>query len=422
MNALIYPSVIKGIIEAPSSKSIMQRLCALALLHNGDTIIYRPDFSNDSVVALNIIEKLGAVVIREKDSVHIKGNPEISYEGELNFGESGLSCRMFLPIAALSCNKIVINGEGSLLNRPMTFFDEVLPVLGVLVLCKDAKLPMVIKGPLGTQRIQVDGKESSQGITGLLFAFAARVRANTAMSILNIVSRPYIDLSLSLLEPFGMSAKWMTDDRIFIFPRKELNKEVVVTVEGDWSNAAFLLVAAVLCGEITLENLNQQSVQGDKKILEIFKQAGIQFVLKDHSVAVSAQRNYRGVESDLSHTPDLFPPLVVLAAYAKGQSRLKGVNRLIHKESNRAEELIKVFQKLGVNISQQGDDLVVEGSGMMKGGDVDGANDHRIVMAASIAALAAKEPINISGAEAVSKSFPAFFDVLKQLGAQVSLT
>lgn len=421
MNVVVFPSQLSGKVKVPGSKSIMQRLCALALLHSGITIIHHPDYSDDSETALRIISVLGARVTREEDLLRIESLGEVSYSGALNFGESGLACRMFLPIAALSRNKISLTGEGSLLKRPLTFFNEVMPVLGVLMLSKDGLLPFVIQGPLVPQRIQVDGSESSQGITGLLYAFASSVRANTLLSVTKVVSKPYIDLSISLLESFGMSAKWMTEDRIFIFPRKQVLKNVEVTVEGDWSSAAFLLIAGVLCGDILIENLNPHSIQGDKFILDVFSEIGIHYCIDELGVSVKQQRDFMSFSYDLTHTPDLFPPLVVLASFANGRSVLKGAGRLVNKESNRADELVKIFSTLGVNISYGDDEIIVEGIGKVNGGCVDGVNDHRMVMAAAIVALAADGPVTITGAEAVSKSYPAFFNGLQQLGAQVSL-
>lgn len=421
MNAVVFPSRLNGKVKIPGSKSVMQRLCALALLHAGTTIIHHPDNSDDSETALKIISVLGASITQEEDFLRVESSGEVLYSGELNFGESGLACRMFLPIAALSRNKISLTGEGSLLKRPLTFFNEVLPVLGVLMLSKDGFLPFVIRGPLVPQRIQVDGSESSQGITGLLYAFASSVKANTLLSVTKVVSKPYIDLSISLLEPFGMSAKWMTDDRIFIFPRKQILGNVEVTVEGDWSSAAFLLIAGVLCGDIQIENLNPHSQQGDKFILDIFSKIGIHYSINKLGVSVKQQRDFKSFTCDLTHTPDLFPPLVVLASFANGRSVLKGAGRLVNKESNRAVELVKMFSSLGVNLFFADDEISVEGIGKVNGGSVDGVNDHRMVMAAAIAALAADGPITIAGAGAVSKSYPEFFTGLQQLGAQVSL-
>ena len=204
MKALVRPSKLNGIITAPASKSSMQRACAAALVRKGETVLSNPGISNDDKAALNIIRQLGATYIVEDDKIIIRSNGVNAVGDTIDCHESGLSIRMFTSIAALSDKKISVNGSGSLAKRPMDFFDEVLPQLGVEVNSKSGYLPLEIKGPLQPKNITVDGSLSSQYLTGLLFAYSACAAENVTIKVKNLSSRPYVDLTLNVLEAYGL--------------------------------------------------------------------------------------------------------------------------------------------------------------------------------------------------------------------------
>lgn len=425
MIVTVSPSTISGKIKAPPSKSSMQRACAAALLTPGTSVIDNFGNSNDEQAALDIISKLGAVINKVNNKLAISSSDYIfkSAFSEknllVNCGESGLSMRMFAPIAALFNYDITFTGEGSILKRPMNFFDEHFPALGVQINSNSGKLPITIHGPLQPKNITVNGSMSSQFLTGLLFAYAKACMAPVSIKVENLLSRPYIDLTISVLRHFGFQVSNENYETFTLYPRGPLQSHSIkYKVEGDWSNAAFLLVAGAVSGEIILTGNDLNSSQGDKNIMEALYDCGAEIHINKDEINIK-RNNLDAFNFDATHCPDLFPPLVVLAAYCKGTSTIKGVNRLLHKESNRAVTLRDEFKKMNVDIDLNGDVMTIKGSKEIRGAKVSSHNDHRIAMACAIAALGAKGNTSIQNAEAVKKSYPDFFKDLKQLKAGV---
>ncbi len=435
MIVTIQPSILSGNIYAPASKSSMQRACAAALVRKGISIIHNPGTSNDDNAALSIIKEMGCEVKINNDEIMIASTNAIIHStsniqnsiSAINCGESGLSIRMFTPIVALSKNKITINGEGSLLKRPMNFFDEILPQLNVEINSSHGKLPLQITGPLQPKNIEIDGSLSSQFLTGLLMAYSASNPDAVSISVNDLKSKPYIDLTLKVMNDFGLNVPENKNYEEFVFHKSEITNQrsqIEYTVEGDWSGAAFLLVAGAIAGNIVVKGLDVQSTQADKKILEALQDCGCTLSISDSEINVSASPS--GVEGKAFHfnatdCPDLFPPLVALAAYCNGTTVIEGVSRLAHKESNRALTLQEEFAKMGVQIELQDDLMMIKG-GNVKGATVHSRHDHRIAMACAVAALKADGETIIEEAEAINKSYPNFYEHLKILGASVTQT
>lgn len=409
---------------APASKSSMQRACAAALLHQGVTRLYNPGHSNDDKAAIGIIQALGATVTHEEDVlvIHSKGVHPVA--DSIHCGESGLSIRMFTPLVALSNQVITINGSGSLLTRPMDFFDEVLPQLGVRISSHDGKLPMTVQGPLQPKNITVDGSLSSQFLTGLLLAYAAAGAKNVSIRVNELKSKPYIDLTLDVMAKFGLNVPENKKYEEFIF-RNDLTQDSGLktqdyTIEGDWSGGAFLLVAGAIAGPVTVRGLDLTSTQADRAIIDALMAANAAIAMDAKGITVHPGE-MDGFYFDATDCPDLFPPLVALAAYCNGKTTIKGVTRLMHKESNRALTLQDEFDKMGVFIELDGDTMTIHGSEFVKGADVHSNHDHRIAMACAVAALNGVDETVIDEAGAVNKSYPDFFKDLEKLGADVSL-
>lgn len=421
MTITILPSAVSGQIKIPPSKSSMQRACAAALITPGTTIVDNFGNSNDEKAAINIITKLGATVNIAGNKMAITSNDYI-YQSAfpnknilVNCGESGLSMRMFVPIAALFNYEITFTGEGSILKRPMSFFDEILPELGVEVHSNQGKPPISLKGPLHPKNIKVDGSLSSQFLTGLLFSFAKSCTKPVSITVKDLSSRPYIDLTISVLRDFGFQIDNRNYEVFTIHPREPLqNHSIKYTVEGDWSNASFLLVAAAVAGGITLQGANLRSTQGDKNIMEALYNCGTEVKIEKNDITVQ-KNELKAFNFNATDCPDLFPPLVALAAYCKGVTSIKGVNRLLFKESNRAIALRDEFKKMNVEIELNGDWMKIRGSDEIRGAKVSSHNDHRIAMATAVAALGAKGNTIIENADAVKKSYPDFFKDLKSI-------
>jgi 3-phosphoshikimate 1-carboxyvinyltransferase len=426
----IQPSQLKGIIQAPASKSSMQRACAAALLSKGKSIIYNPGHSNDDKAALGIIKALGASVEINNEELIISNSGINPVSDEINCGESGLSIRMFTPIVALSEKEITINGSGSLATRPMDFFDEILPQLGVKIKSNNGKLPMVIQGPLQPKNIEVNGSLSSQFLTGLLMAYSAARAQNVSIKVKDLKSKPYIDLTLDVMKKFGMRIPENKNYEEFIFHKGSSKVSPLsgggdlegasYSVEGDWSGGAFLLVAGAIAGPVRVRGLDLMSTQADRAIADAFMNANASIAIDSKGIIVHPVE-LKGFEFDATDCPDLFPPLVALASYCKTDTRIKGVSRLTHKESNRAEALQQEFGKMGVKIELNGDVMIIHGGGKINGARVHSHHDHRIAMACAVAALKADGETIIEEAQAIKKSYPDFYNDLKSLGASVSL-
>lgn len=389
-----------------------QRAIAAALLADGTSHIYLGAHSEDIKASLRIIKALGAKVIEEEGGgLAITGGLSPIME-QIDCGEAGLSMRMFSSIAALSSKKIVLVGRASLAARPMKTIEEFLTGLGARVSLNGELPPVTIQGPIRPGKITIDGSLSSQYLTGLLLALPT-LPAETELTVVNLKSKPYIKMTLELIADFGVKIEHDPEFSRFLIPGNQKFKSRKYIVEGDWSGAAFLVVAASIAGEATIDNLRIDSMQADKEIIDAIRQFGALLTAKKDSLHVS-RSGANPFSFDATECPDLFPPLVALAANANGLSRIKGVHRLKHKESDRENALKTEFKKLGVEILTEDDALVVRG-GPISGGKVFSHHDHRIAMALAIAGINASGPVEIEHPECVSKSYPDFFKDLNSL-------
>lgn len=418
INATVFPSKVSGLIQAPASKSAVQRAFALALLRKGDTLIFDAGDSDDENAARNIIRSLGVVLEKA-------GHVEIAYSSgiknpkpEISCGESGLSLRMFAPIAALSSEKIKLTGTGSLQNRSIAFFDEVLKNLDVEVKSNNGFLPLQIKGPLNPKPVEIDGSMSSQYLTGLLFAFASAVSEPTEISVRNLKSRPYIELSIEMLNHFGYSVKEVREDCFLIEPGNNAGDCVEYKAEGDWSGAAFLLAAAAVAGGVKITGLRRDSCQADRAILDVLARVGAD-ILWDDKIISCRKKELNAFDFDATDCPDLFPPLAALAANCAGTSVIRGTSRLLGKESNRSVSIMETLKQCGVDAWVDADLMYIKGA-EINAATVHSFHDHRIAMMASLLALNADGPVEILESSSINKSYPGFFRDLQKLGVKIN--
>jgi len=404
----VSPKLLNKTVKAPASKSIMQRAIALALLAEGKTSIKNPSFSLDALSAIRVAGALGASVQFTVDNLTIERTDKVT-ETDINFGEAGLGVRMFSPILSLFDKEYILTGKGSLLKRPIRSIENALSQVGVSVVTKDGFLPMQISGKLKGGKFEIDGSLSSQVLTGLLIALP-KAENDSEIIVNNLKSKPYIDLTINMIRSFG--GEVVNDNyNKFIIKGKQKYFAQNYNVEGDWSGAAFLLVAGLIAGKMEVTGLPSDSLQADKEIITAIKKSGGNiFINKDTIKTIKS--NLTAFEFDATECPDLFPPLVVLAAYSKGTTKIKGVSRLKHKESDRASVLKTEFEKIGINIKIEDDFMLIEG-GKVTGGTIDSNNDHRIAMAAGTAALAAESGITILNADSINKSYTRFFRDIK---------
>ena len=414
MDYYVVPSEINGSVSAPPSKSMTQRAIAAALLAAGESIITNPSECDDSLAAINIARALGADVSHEPDQLRIRGSGKVR-ERLLNCGESGLAIRMFSPVAALYKEEIILTGTGSLVTRPMSIIEDALGQLGVKCSSKGGFLPLTIQGPLRGGHCEIDGSLSSQLLTGLLMALPLAEK-DSVIIVNNLKSKPYIDMTLQVLKHFGIRTV-KSDYSRFEIAGNQKYKAKKFTVEGDWSGGAFLLVAGAINGDIKVEGLRADSLQSDNAILTVLDRAGVRTTILENSVTVRKSK-IEPFFFDATESPDLFPPLVTLAAFCSGKSTIRGISRLIHKESNRAKALISEFGKIGIRVETDDENMIVTG-GSVKGGEVSSHGDHRIAMAAAVAALGGSGKILIKNSGCVAKSYPLFFEDLRKLGTMI---
>jgi 3-phosphoshikimate 1-carboxyvinyltransferase len=414
MERSVEPSFVRGEIKAPPSKSMTQRAIAAALLADGQSLLLNPSYCDDSLAAMSIAVSLGARVEPQVDKMKITGSGELK-EKKLNCGESGLAIRLFSPIAALFDEEITMTGAGSLKKRPMQMIEDALNQLGVKCSSTDGFLPLTIKGPLKGGYCEIDGSVSSQLLSGLLMSLPL-AEDKSVIKVNNLKSKPYIDMTLGVLRDFGIM---ITNERFEFFrvPGQQKYLPVNYEVESDWSGGSFLLVAGAINGDLKVRGLRTDSFQSDMAILKALERAGATMKISEGKVEIS-KSDMEGFEFDATESPDLFPPLVALASYCKGITKLKGASRLVHKESDRASALSEEFGKMNIKIEINDDYLIVTG-GKVKGARINSHDDHRIAMAAAVAALGASDTVHIKDSHCIAKSYPGFFDDLRKVGAIV---
>lgn len=410
MKKLVRPSVVSGRLAAPASKSVAQRAIAIASLAKGESVLRGCGTSDDVLAAIEVCRGLGAKITKNDNELIINGGISAPPQ-PLSCGESGLGIRMFSAIAAILNKPITLTGHGTLAKRPMEVVEESIKALGAQCKTQNGFIPITVQGSIKGGVAKVDGSLSSQVLTGMLIA-SPFAQADMIIEVINLQSKPYIDLTIDTMKTFGVEVV-NNDYQSFKISSGQQYQSTSYTVEGDWSAAAFLLVAGAIAGNVTVENLLPSSKQADRAIIEALMWAGAKISIQESQIEVS-KHELNPFHFDATHCPDLFPPLVALAAHCNGESRILGVSRLKVKESDRAATLKQEFAKLGVKIEIEGELMKVFG-GNVSGGQVQSHGDHRIAMACAVAALEGKGEVEIDGAEAVNKSYPNFFESLTRI-------
>ncbi|HET7838759.1 MAG TPA: 3-phosphoshikimate 1-carboxyvinyltransferase [Rectinemataceae bacterium] len=412
-------SGIGGSSVAPPSKSSMQRAIACASLARGESFLSNPSGSADCRAALGVAHGLGAGFEWKRGGVSIQGaRPGLGLATAhriLSCGESGLCMRMFSPIAALFPGETILEAEGSLRRRPLASLEGALEPLGASCRTAEGFAPLSVRGPLLGGAARVDGRESSQFVTGLLIALAA-APSDSRLEVEGMVSGGYLGLTIDTMRAFGAQAR-SPGGGIFEIAGGQAYSPARFAVEGDWSGAAFLLVAGAVAAAgdpLRVGGLGLGSSQPDRAILDALRAAGAALETGPDWVEVGRSR-LEAFKFDATDCPDLFPPLVALASVCEGESLIGGAQRLRHKESDRAAALAETIVRLGASVRVEGDLMRIEGRPRLKACVIDSHGDHRIAMAAAVAALLAEGEVVIDGAECVAKSWPRFFEDLDAL-------
>ena len=403
---------VKGTLTPPCSKSYAQRALAASLLCGETSVLRNLEFCDDTRSALRCIETLGARVEHvDARTLSIEGG--LRPTGKvLRVGESGLATRLFTPIASLCTTPIAIEGEGTLLRRPMTMMIEPLRRLGVRVRDNKGYLPFEVRGPIRGGEIGVDGSVSSQFITGLLLALPL-AQHDTTLHVHSAVSTPYLDMTVDTTAHFGVEISH-NDYREFYIEGGQRYRPAYFSIEGDWSAAAMLLVAGAVAGEVTVRNVSMLSKQADTAICTALVRAGAAVINEEDSVT-AAHRPLQAFEFDATNCPDLFPALAALAAAADGVSVIRGTSRLEYKECNRADAIREEYAKLGIEVDTSEEDVMRIRGGSIRSAHVRSHGDHRMAMSLAVAGLLSDGQVTIEGAECVAKSYPGFFQDLETI-------
>jgi 3-phosphoshikimate 1-carboxyvinyltransferase len=424
VNIIIAP--IKGLhgsVPAPPSKSCTHRAIIIASLSDGGSTIGSALLSADTKASLAACKAFGAKIELKRNKVLIEGvaGKPTKPDKTIDVANSGTTLRIMAAVASLCSGWVTLSGDESIRKRPMQPLLTALGELGALTSSNNGKAPVKVSGPLRGGVCCIRGDVSSQFISALLIA-APLARGDIRIEVTtSTFSRPYIDLTLQAMKEAGVTAE--TTDYGFQIKGAQTYHAKDYVVEGDYSSAAFVLAAAAITGsEVTVNNLRSDSLQGDRKIIEILQKMGCRLETEDGGVKVKAVSELHGVELDMSETPDLVPITAVLACFAKGETLIKNVAHLRFKESDRLRAMATELSKMGAKITEGDDFLRIEGSKPLSGGRLCGWNDHRIVMALSVAALRAGGRTTIDSAESIDVSFPGYVSAMNDLGADMRLT
>jgi len=407
----IQSGAVAGRLRAPASKSHLQRLLLAACQAPGLSVLSDPGDSADGVACLRVIRDLGAQVEASGNRLAIQGGGR-PRSGDLDCGESGFCLRAASAVAALEDRPMTLSGHGSLLSRPMDMVLEPLRQLGVVCTTRGGCPPIALRGPLRGGRARVDGRASSQFLSGLLLALP-RAQGDSVLEVEGLRSGPYIRMTLDVLAAFGARVEASTALDHFAIPGGQTFTPVTMAVEGDWSGAAFLLVAGAVAGAVGVDGLEPTSSQADRAVVEALVAAGASPRWEAGTLWVE-RAELKGFDFDATDCPDLFPPLAALACAARGTSRLRGAGRLKAKESDRASALVTELSAMGARLRVTGDVMEIEGCALT-GGTVDPHNDHRIAMACAVAGLTSRDGATMEGEACVDKSYPGFFRDLDSL-------
>lgn len=421
MNVVIKPSKLNGVVHVVSSKSLSHRYVIAAGLAKGTSIVYNVLDSEDLTATKKALEGLNVSFDQEKV---ISSGYEL-LNNEVFCHESGSTLRFMIPIYMLQKEKVTFYGDNRLIDRPIDVYETLFrdKELGFKYLEEPHYLPLEVQGKLEGGHYPILGNISSQFVSGLLFALPLAKKDSDIELLTPLSSKGYVDMTLDTLSKFGIEYKW-EENHIYIKGRQQYQPKVV-TVEGDFSQAAFWMVAGTINQHqlpLQLRNLNPDTKQGDRVVADIIsKMGGYLYYQRDLKQYVVHPRQTKGITIDVDPNPDLGPVLMVLAALSEGETHFINCRRLKIKESDRLQAMYDVLTKLGVNMRITDDEAWIEGQKSFKGNvSLDSYNDHRIAMAIAVASLRTDGEITIRNSECVAKSYPTFFEVFKSLGGHVS--
>lgn len=412
------PFVPNGTVNVPPSKSDVHRAIICAAMANGVSRISPVALSNDIKATIGCIKALGADAVLENNVLTVDGtNMYKNKTALLDCGESGSTLRFFIPIAAVGNINATFVGKGKLPQRPIGIFTEALPKAGTV--CKtEGGLPLEIKGQLKSGIFEIPGNVSSQFITGLLLALPILEGDSEIVLTSPLESVGYIAMTIRTMKQFGVNID--TTENGWHIEGGQTYKSCNYTTDGDWSQAAFFMVLGAVSGKVTVKGVAKDSTQGDKKCAEILARFGAKVTQLDNEVTVE-KGELKAITIDASQIPDLVPVLSVCAAFAEGTTKIINAERLRIKECDRLKATAELLNNLGGKVKELSDGLEITGVSSLKGGNVNGYNDHRIVMSAAVCAARSDEDITATFAMSINKSYPDFYIDYNSIGGKANV-
>lgn len=412
------PFVPNGTVNVPPSKSDVHRAIICAAMANGVSRISPVALSNDIKATIGCIKALGAEAVLENNVLTVDGtNMYKNKTALLDCGESGSTLRFFIPIAAVGNINATFVGKGKLPQRPIGIFTEALPKAGTV--CKtEGGLPLEIKGQLKSGIFEIPGNVSSQFITGLLLALPILEGDSEIVLTSPLESVGYIAMTIRTMKQFGVNIQ--ATEKGWHIKGGQSYKTCDYTTDGDWSQAAFFMVLGAIGGKVTVKGVAKDSTQGDKKCAEILARFGAKVTQLDNEVTVE-KGELKAITIDASQIPDLVPVLSVCAAFAEGTTKIINAERLRIKECDRLKATAELLNNLGGKVKELSDGLEITGVSSLKGGNVNGYNDHRIVMSAAVCAARSDEDITATFAMSINKSYPDFYIDYNSIGGKANV-
>lgn len=412
------PFVPNGTVNVPPSKSDVHRAIICAAMANGVSRISPVALSNDIKATIGCIKALGADAVLENNVLTVDGtNMYKNKTALLDCGESGSTLRFFIPIAAVGNINATFVGKGKLPQRPIGIFTEALPKAGTVCKTKGG-LPLEIKGQLKSGVFEIPGNVSSQFITGLLLALPILEGDSEIVLTSPLESVGYIAMTIRTMKQFGVNIQ--ATEKGWHIKGGQTYKSCNYTTDGDWSQAAFFMVLGAVSGKVTVKGVAKDSTQGDKKCSEILARFGAKVTQLDNEVTVE-KGELKAITIDASQIPDLVPVLSVCAAFAEGTTKIINAERLRIKECDRLKATAELLNNLGGKVKELSDGLEITGVSSLKGGNVNGYNDHRIVMSAAVCAARSDEDITATFAMSINKSYPDFYIDYNSIGGKANV-
>ena len=420
MNCKIEKSTLNGKIICPSNKSYTHRAIFLAALSDGKSIVKKILRSNDTIATINACRGFGVEVEEVEDNVTIKNTVgEIIQNSIINAENSGTTIRIAIAIAALSGGNITLTGDDSLRKRPMQSILDALQTMGIKTKSDDGKPPIHMTGKIQGNEINIDGDISSQ-FTSALLIIAPRLPEGLIINVKgNLVSKPYVDLTIAIMKKFGVEVKIEEAYKRYVIVH-QIYKPTTFSIPSDFSNLALLLAANVLLGDGLDIEINLDDIpQGDEAIVDILEKLGVNVTLKDNIITTKSPTSLSGGKFDLSNTPDLLPAIAILALKSEKPIEIFNVKHARYKETDRIEIISRELKKIGLDVEEKDDGMILRKSLELHPAELNSENDHRLFMAFSIVGMFVGK-CTVSDPDAIKVSYPKFISDLVNVGAKIN--